>query len=74
MLNVIETFMNLVYVYLTHVSSCPSAPVIGFAAAVMTLSKTVLYWAVEFFCGGCSVGHNTTFDLIVYWIIPNGYV
>jgi hypothetical protein len=47
--------------------------VFGFAGAVMTLSKTALYLAVEFFCGGCSVGHNSFRDLLVYWIIPNGY-
>jgi len=71
-LNVIETVMNIVYLYLAHVSSSPVAPVVGFAAIVMTLSKTVLYWMQEYFCGGCAVGHNTTRDLIVYWIIPNG--
>ncbi|KDQ53945.1 hypothetical protein JAAARDRAFT_136371 [Jaapia argillacea MUCL 33604] len=72
LLNVIETFMNLVYLYLLHVLGSPVAPVVGFASATMTLSKTVLYWAQEYYCGYCAVGHNTLKDLIVYWIIPNG--
>lgn len=66
--------MNITYLYLAHILSWSPAPVVGFAAAVMTLSKTVLYWAQEYYCGGCAVGHNTMKDLIVYWIIPNGYV
>ncbi|KAI0035529.1 hypothetical protein K488DRAFT_16856, partial [Vararia minispora EC-137] len=72
-MNVIETLLNIYYVYLAHVSASPAATVVGFAAAVMTLSKTVLYWLQEYFCGYCAVGHNTTHDLIVYWIIPNGF-
>lgn len=64
--------MNLYYVYLAHVAQWPAAPVVGFAAVVMTLSKTVLYWLQEYFCGGCSVGHNNMVDLITLWIIPNG--
>jgi hypothetical protein len=65
--------MNVIYVYLSHISTpSPSAPVIGFAAAVMTLSKTVLYIAQEYYCNYCSVGHNNAFDLFFLWIIPNG--
>ncbi|THH15870.1 hypothetical protein EW146_g4678 [Bondarzewia mesenterica] len=71
-LNIVETFLNILYVYLAHVTHWPAAPVIGFASVVMTLSKTVLYWLQEYYCGGCSIGHNTFNDLLVYWIIPNG--
>ena len=46
---------------------------VGLVSAVMTLSKTVLYWMQEYYCGGCSVGHNDFYTLFVYWIIPNGY-
>ena len=69
-----ETGLNLLYIYLQHAVASPVAPLIGFASALMTLSKTVLYWAQEFYCGGCSVGHNTAWNLFIYWIIPNGYV
>ncbi|OHE91968.1 hypothetical protein CORC01_12756 [Colletotrichum orchidophilum] len=48
------------------------AIVIGFSAAVMTLSKTVLYWANEYFSGFDNIGHNTPLDLLFLWIIPNG--
>ncbi|KAG2357639.1 hypothetical protein BDR07DRAFT_1393243 [Suillus spraguei] len=71
-LNIVETLMNLAYVYLAHVSGWSPAPLIGFAAVTMTLSKTILYWAQEYYCGFCAIGHNTMSDLIVYWIIPNG--
>jgi len=74
LLNIIETFMNLAYVYLAHVSGWAPAPVVGFADVRMTLSKTMLYWEQEYYCGICSVGHNSMSDLIVYWIIPNGCV
>lgn len=73
-LNIVENFMNIAYLYLAHVSGSPAAPLVGFASAVMTLSKTVLYWLQEFYCGGCAVGHNDLKTLIVYWIIPNGCV
>ncbi|KAI0646252.1 hypothetical protein C8Q79DRAFT_1000637 [Trametes meyenii] len=71
-LNIVENFMNIAYLYLAHVAGSPVAPLLGFASAVMTLSKTVLYWLQEYYCGGCAVGHNDLQTLIVYWIIPNG--
>ncbi|KAI0344087.1 hypothetical protein BDW22DRAFT_1427735 [Trametopsis cervina] len=71
-LNLVENVLNIVYLWLAHVSGSPVAPVIGFTSVVMTLSKTVLYWLQEYFCGGCSVGHNDFNTLLVYWIIPNG--
>ncbi|KAK1852618.1 hypothetical protein CCHR01_04772 [Colletotrichum chrysophilum] len=46
--------------------------VVGFSAAVMTLSKTVLYWANEYFSGFDNIGHNPPMDLLFLWIIPNG--
>ncbi|EGY22156.1 uncharacterized protein VDAG_03594 [Verticillium dahliae VdLs.17] len=47
-----------------------SAVLIGFSAAVMTLSKTVLYWMKEYYSGFAYIGHNTAPDLIFLWIIP----
>ncbi|KAJ7100757.1 hypothetical protein B0H15DRAFT_1018075 [Mycena belliarum] len=73
LLSVIETLMNVAYVYTAHVADWSPAPLIGFAAATMTLSKTVLYWLQEYYCNYCAVGHNSLRDLIVYWIIPNGF-
>lgn len=71
LMNVIETLLNLTYVYLVHVSGAPVAPLIGLATATMTLSKTVLYWAQEFYCGRCATGHNDFQTLLVIWILPN---
>lgn len=46
------------------------AVVIGFAAAVMTVSKTLLYWLNESFSGFDNIGHNKPWDLVLLWIIP----
>ncbi|KAL1678399.1 hypothetical protein EV122DRAFT_264727 [Schizophyllum commune] len=74
-LNIIETILNLIYLYLAHVSSSPKAPLIGFAAATMTLWKTVLYWLQELFCSGagCMTAHNKWLDMVVFYYLPNGY-
>ncbi|KZV73390.1 hypothetical protein PENSPDRAFT_682873 [Peniophora sp. CONT] len=64
--------LNLLHLYLAHVQASRIAPVVGFATAVMTLSKALLYWLQGYFCGGCAVGHNSTKDLLLLWVIPNG--
>ncbi|KAJ7621372.1 hypothetical protein FB45DRAFT_929050 [Roridomyces roridus] len=71
-MNVVETLLNVLYVYTVHVTEWPPAPLIGFVAAAMTLSKTVLYWLQEYYCNYCAVGHNSWGVVIKYWIIPNG--
>ncbi|CAN8097558.1 unnamed protein product [Discula destructiva] len=48
------------------------AVVLGLSASVMTVSKTVLYWLNEWFSGLDNIGHNTPWDLLLLWIIPNG--
>jgi hypothetical protein len=37
----------------------------------MTLSKTVLYFAQEYFCGFCNIGHNTPKDLFFFYFCTN---
>ncbi|KAF8184819.1 hypothetical protein BJ912DRAFT_1022967 [Pholiota molesta] len=59
LLNVIETLLNLTYLYLAHISKWPPATIVGFAS-------------VEYYCGFCAVGHNNAWDLFTLWIIPNG--
>ncbi|KAK2629023.1 hypothetical protein QTJ16_002126 [Diplocarpon rosae] len=48
------------------------AVVVGYSAAVMTFSKTLLYWLNEYYSGFHNIGHNSARDLIFLWIIPNG--
>ncbi|KAG9248283.1 hypothetical protein BJ878DRAFT_550091 [Calycina marina] len=48
------------------------ALLVAYSAAVMTVSKTVLYWANEYYSGFANIGHNSVMDLIFLWIIPNG--
>ncbi|TCD67629.1 hypothetical protein EIP91_012194 [Steccherinum ochraceum] len=72
LLNIIENLMNIYYLYLAHYVNSPTAPVLGFASATMTLSKTFLYWAQEYYCGLCAVGHNDLKTLLLLWVLPNG--
>ncbi|KAF5381724.1 hypothetical protein D9615_005623 [Tricholomella constricta] len=72
LLNVIETLLNITYLYFAHVAAWPPATLIGFASANLTLAKTVLYWLQEYYCGFCGIGHNSASTLFIYWIIPNG--
>lgn len=71
-LNIIETLLNVIYLYLAHIVKWPPAPIVGFASAAMTLAKTLLYWLQEYYCGYCAVGHNPFWRLIFLWVIPNG--
>jgi len=49
-----------------------TAVLICLTGAVMTVSKTVLYFLNEYFSSWMNVGHNNWSRLIVLWIIPNG--
>ncbi|KAJ3745223.1 hypothetical protein EV360DRAFT_97823 [Lentinula raphanica] len=72
LMNILETILNLTYLYLAHISLWPPATLIGFGSAALTLSKTMLYWAQEYFCGFCATGQNDLGTLVVYWVVPNG--
>ncbi|KAH0844164.1 hypothetical protein AYO21_02084 [Fonsecaea monophora] len=49
-----------------------TAVVVLFSAAVMTLSKTILYWLNEYFSNFANIGHNSLYNLVFLWVIPNG--
>ncbi|KAF9065155.1 hypothetical protein BDP27DRAFT_1332374 [Rhodocollybia butyracea] len=72
LLNVIETLLNVIYLYLAHIAQWPPATLVGFTGAALTLAKTVLYWAQEYYCNFCATGQNDAYTMVVYWIIPNG--
>lgn len=46
------------------------AVLVAFAASVMTLSKTVLYWLIECWNGFENIGHNDAASLFFLWIVP----
>jgi len=48
------------------------AVLVAYSAAVMTVSKTVLYWMNEYYSGFENIGHNSVLNLVFLWIIPNG--
>lgn len=48
------------------------ALLVGYTAAIMTVSKTALYWLNEYYSGFDNIGHNSFRDLLFLWIIPNG--
>nr|XP_019043735.1 uroporphyrinogen-III C-methyltransferase [Kwoniella bestiolae CBS 10118]OCF22665.1 uroporphyrinogen-III C-methyltransferase [Kwoniella bestiolae CBS 10118] len=83
-MNVIEVFLAIEYLYLRHTSPRSStrtpnpshryhahAPLVGFAGALMTLSKTALYFLQEYFCDWCMVGHNDRFTFWAVWVATN---
>ncbi|ROT36075.1 hypothetical protein SODALDRAFT_262682, partial [Sodiomyces alkalinus F11] len=88
LLNLFESAMYVVYLWLAlrgrggRLTSRPAAAaagrqnalglLVGFSAAVMTLSKTVLYWAKEYFADFDNIGHNDAVTLFFLWVIPNG--
>lgn len=77
-LNVVETAMYLYYLWAVYNGGAwrvggikgGRATLVGFAAAVMTLSKTALYWLQEVFGEYKHIGHNGAADLILLWVIP----
>lgn len=85
-LNAVETAMYLAYFWIWYSSARgvrggekriagragAFAVVLGFAASVMTVSKTVLYWLNEYHSSFDNIGHNKPLDLLLLWIIPNG--
>ncbi|WVQ84840.1 uroporphyrinogen-III C-methyltransferase [Cryptococcus sp. DSM 104549] len=75
LLNVSEILLALLYVYLRYSGKSgyrPAAPLVGFAGALMTCSKTVLYFLQEWFCGWCNTGHNSAWNFWMVWVATNG--
>ncbi|KAL2128466.1 hypothetical protein VTI74DRAFT_9135 [Chaetomium olivicolor] len=87
LMNVVETLLYLGYVWMWHRYGKEVAPgarravagregamavLLGFSAAVMTVSKTMLYWLNEYCSGFDNIGQNTPWRLFWLWIIPNG--
>ncbi|KAK7045385.1 hypothetical protein VNI00_007634 [Paramarasmius palmivorus] len=77
LMNLLETGGNLCY--LLGMNGFIGSPdlrmrwvLIGFLSAGLTLAKTVLYWAQEYYCNFCAIGHNDLKTLILFWVIPNG--
>ncbi|KAG6820872.1 hypothetical protein H0H93_010216 [Arthromyces matolae] len=70
-LNVLEISMNLIYLFLVYIKVSDVAPLFGYTGAVMTLAKTILYTSQEYFCSGCSTGHNDPSVAFFFWIMPN---
>jgi len=70
--NLIETSLNLAYLYTVHISPRNIAPLLGFSGASLTLSKTTLWILQEYYCGGCSMSDKDQFsDIFKFWICPN---
>ena len=71
LMNLVECLVNFWYLY--YATSKPQNPgrasLIGFTGAIMTASKTVLYWLVDFFAGMAHTGHNNLQNYILLWIV-----
>lgn len=72
--NIFESFLNfsaVIFYYSPFSSQNRMAPIIGMCSALMTLWKTVLYWVIEYCSNYENTGHNTLFDAVFIFIIPN---
>ncbi|KDR78743.1 hypothetical protein GALMADRAFT_223993 [Galerina marginata CBS 339.88] len=70
--NLIETSLNLIYLYSVYLSPRNIAPLFGFAGAGLTLSKTTIWVLQEYFCGLCSRTETSDFyEILKFWIAPN---
>ncbi|KAJ2935428.1 hypothetical protein H1R20_g1665, partial [Candolleomyces eurysporus] len=72
LMNLIENTLNIVYLYLAHIAESPIAPLVGYVSVHLTVGKTLLYWAQEYFCGFCAIGHNKLSNILLFWVFPNG--
>ncbi|KAJ8081908.1 hypothetical protein PM082_007754 [Marasmius tenuissimus] len=70
LMNIVETLLNGLYLYTAYVAAWPPASLIGLTSASLTLAKTILYWAQEYYCNYCAIGHNDMKTIVTYWIIP----
>jgi hypothetical protein len=70
-MNIAESFINLFYVYLATNPeiNLGFANLIGFSGAVMTLSKTVLYWLNDACSGWSHTKHNDLQSMVLLWIV-----
>ncbi|KAF9546511.1 hypothetical protein CPC08DRAFT_376352 [Agrocybe pediades] len=70
--NLIETSLNLAYLFTVHIAPKDIAPLLGFAGASLTLCKTTIWVLQEYFCGACSRSDMSEYSEIVkFWIFPN---
>ncbi|ORY58332.1 hypothetical protein BCR35DRAFT_309449 [Leucosporidium creatinivorum] len=70
-LNIVETGVNLLYVFLAGRKS-PVAILAGFIGVLFTFWKTVLYWLQDQQCGWCYTGQNSQRDWWLLFALPNG--
>ncbi|KAK0204497.1 hypothetical protein DFS33DRAFT_660584 [Desarmillaria ectypa] len=70
-LNLLENFAAITYLVLVYALKSDIAPLFGYTGATVTLAKTILYLAQEYYCGWCAIGHNDFVDVLAYWICPN---
>ncbi|GAA5936839.1 hypothetical protein JCM3775_002722 [Rhodotorula graminis] len=70
-MNIVESVLNIVYLWLARRES-PEAVLVGFTGATMTSAKTILYWLRDWQGGWDATGHNTPWDFWVLFALPNG--
>ncbi|KZS91451.1 hypothetical protein SISNIDRAFT_413984 [Sistotremastrum niveocremeum HHB9708] len=73
LLNIVETSLALIYLRLVYLKDVPprSAPVYGFSSAIMTFSKSSLFFSQQYFCNYCDIGHNGKKGIMT-WLFFNG--
>ncbi|KAK4953653.1 hypothetical protein LTR10_008256 [Elasticomyces elasticus] len=49
------------------------AVLLAYSMALLTFSKSSIYWLIEAYSGFDNIGHNNMVRIIFVWIIPNGF-
>ncbi|KAF8157055.1 hypothetical protein B0H34DRAFT_483633 [Crassisporium funariophilum] len=71
-LSIPEVAFAAVYLFQVHISPSPLAPLFGFSAAFATFLKCALWTLEELYCGWCTTGHNSNYDIFMSWTLPTG--
>ncbi|KIK51594.1 hypothetical protein GYMLUDRAFT_181225 [Collybiopsis luxurians FD-317 M1] len=70
LMNVIETVLSFLYFSLTRIQ-WPPASLVGFASAIFTLTRPIMYWTQGYHCNYCMTEHNDSETVLSYLIIPS---
>ncbi|KZT35754.1 hypothetical protein SISSUDRAFT_970540, partial [Sistotremastrum suecicum HHB10207 ss-3] len=73
LMDVIETVLSLTYLRLVYLKDVPprSAPIYGLSSAIMTFSKSWLFFSQQYSCNYCDIGHNGKKGIMT-WLFFNG--
>ena len=70
-MSLFEIAISIIALFLNYFRQFNQACLLAYSALLLTCAKTILIFVIEMVSGLKHVGHNTSFDLIMYYILPN---